>query len=163
MKRTLVGFGLSALIVGGGMSVAVAVGHGRPVVPAPSTDTHPHIPNKATGMSLAEAASKPHGIGARDLKPQGKPAKANPAPGRPKKEADGATVNISGCIVGYGDAGQCLPAVPGSAAEMGMSRIQMPWQCPEVVLTFPNGVKVTGKDVLKLDANKDGIACGPGD
>lgn len=121
-----------------------------------------------TGTSLAEAM-------AGDQVPQtaetaggvvatGVPRSPNPAPLSVVTESDGAVVGANGCLVTYGDGGECLPAVPQSAAEMGMTRQQMPWQCEEVNLTFPDGLPVaTGGDTLGLDSDGDGVACDAGD
>jgi hypothetical protein len=66
-----------------------------------------------------------------------------------------------GCVTGYGDPGQCLPVVPPSHAAHGMVGT---WTCRETRTIFVKGIKVDpGKDTLKLDSNKDGVACGEGD
>lgn len=86
----------------------------------------------------------------------------------------GATTSLGGCLRPYGDAGQCLPSVPPSLArhvqemkDAGLDPASMPhtWSCGEVRKYFKNGVSVrqTGVDPQELDANEDGIACGPGD
>ncbi len=61
----------------------------------------------------------------------------------------------NGCAVGYGDPGaQCLPAKgPDDTQETCMDARQI----------FPDGVKVTGTDWLKLDTDKNGVACDAGD
>lgn len=122
---------------------------------------------KLPPTSLAQAMSGEHkGVGAQSLRPSGQTRGANKAPKGKKVTKDGVTVALNGCVVGYGNNGQCLPDTPGSASEMGMTRQQMPWQCEEVRLSFPAGLQVgkgEGKDPLHLDSNKDGTACGIGD
>lgn len=61
----------------------------------------------------------------------------------------------SGCLIGYGAPGaQCLPVrAPGNK----------PVTCAYVVTLFPEGIAVTGKDRLRLDTDKDKIACDAGD
>ena len=163
MSRTTLSFaaiGIAASVGCFGVASVSAVAEHQGRAPSP-----PPAPSAAaTGMSLAEAAGKPHGIGARDLRGHGKARGKAAGAKNNRREGDGAVVNINGCIVGYGDGGQCLPAVPPSAAAMGHTRLEMPWRCQEVRLYFAHGVKLTGKtDVLKLDSNKDGVACGTGD
>ncbi|MDQ0118034.1 hypothetical protein J2T22_001211 [Pseudarthrobacter defluvii] len=69
-----------------------------------------------------------------------------------------------GCVVGYGNPGQCLPVVPPSHAAHADHGMDMAWTCGELRTIFVNGIKVQpGKDSLKLDSNKDGVACGAGD
>ena len=61
----------------------------------------------------------------------------------------------SGCALDYGDPGaQCLPAKAPD---------NQPLTCAYVVRIFPQGVPVTGRDVFRLDSNRDKTACGPGD
>jgi hypothetical protein len=60
----------------------------------------------------------------------------------------------NGCAVGYGEVTQCVPAhAPGGGVTT----------CAYVVTEFPQGIAVTGKDTLSLDADHDGIACDAGD
>lgn len=69
-----------------------------------------------------------------------------------------------GCVAGYGDPGQCLPVVPPSHAAHAAHGMDMPWTCEEMRTIFVTGISVErGKDSLKLDGNKDGVACGEGD
>jgi hypothetical protein len=69
-----------------------------------------------------------------------------------------------GCAVGYGDPGQCLPLVPPSHAAHAAHGMDMPWTCEEMRTIFVKGISVErGKDSLKLDSNKDGVACGEGE
>lgn len=69
-----------------------------------------------------------------------------------------------GCVVGYGNPGQCLPVVPPSHAAHAGHGMDMAWTCEEVRTIFVKGITVQrGKDSLKLDSNKDGVACGEGD
>lgn len=82
--------------------------------------------------------------------------------------------SLGGCLPQYGAAGQCLPVVPPSLSQhlkemkdAGLDPGSMPhvWTCTEVRTYFKNGIIVrqSGVDPQKLDANADGIACGPAD
>lgn len=86
----------------------------------------------------------------------------------------GATASLGGCLLAYGDSGQCLPSVPPSLAQhlqemkdAGLDPASMPhaWTCDEVRKYFKSGISVrqAGVDPQKLDANADGIACGRAD
>lgn len=69
-----------------------------------------------------------------------------------------------GCVVGYGNPGQCLPVVPPSHAAHAAHDMDVSWTCEELRTLFVEGITVQrGKDSLKLDSNKDGVACGKGD
>ena len=60
----------------------------------------------------------------------------------------------NGCATGYGQVTQCVPAhSPGGGVTT----------CAYVVTEFPQGIAVTGKDTLSLDADRDGVACDSGD
>ena len=108
-------------------------------------------------QSLAEAARKPNGIGtwggepARNVKP-GK-LRRDPSAVLPATKQSG--VLASGCVLGYGAPGaQCVPAqAPGGK----------PMTCAYLQKLFPGGIRVTGRDPLRLDTNGDGSACGRGD
>ena len=86
----------------------------------------------------------------------------------------GAAPNPGGCLREYGEDGQCLPAVPPSQnrhvqemKDAGLDPAAMPhaWSCGEVRTYFKDGLSVRqpGVDPQRLDANRDGTACGPGD
>ncbi|WP_354643335.1 hypothetical protein [Kitasatospora camelliae] len=108
--------------------------------------------------AAGQASAAPHVLDfAQGLKnsPKKLPAQGTPAPQPP---------GVDGCDHAYGTAGQCVPAVfpPGvgtSAAE----------RCTWLKDHGLKDVKVkeqknaADKDKLKLDRNKDGIACGAGD
>lgn len=69
-----------------------------------------------------------------------------------------------GCVIGYGDPGQCLPVVPPSHAAHAAHGMDVTWTCGEMRTIFVEGIAVErGKDSLTLDSNKDGVACGEGD
>jgi hypothetical protein len=76
-----------------------------------------------------------------------------------------------GCVLGYGENGQCLTVVPPSHAEHpdhhDGTDISTFWTCSEVTQYFADGIVVNGAaknvDRLGLDSNNDGVACGPGD
>jgi hypothetical protein len=83
-------------------------------------------------------------------------------------------LSLGGCLPQYGAAGQCLPAVPPSLSrhlrdmkDAGLDPASMPhpWSCGEVREYFKKGLPVRQPNVdpQKLDANKDGVACGPAD
>lgn len=86
----------------------------------------------------------------------------------------GAVPNPGGCLRDYGEDGQCLPTVPPSQhrhvqemKDAGLDPAAMPhaWSCGEVRMYFKDGLSVRqpGVDPQKLDANRDGTACGAGD
>lgn len=154
---------LAAVLGSGGSDDGALPTTTAPGAPAPGAGATP-----SAGTSLAEAMAQdqtPLGaVEAGEVVASGVPRDPNPAPAGVVTESDGAVVGANGCLVGYGDGGECLPAVPQSAAEMGMTRQQMPWQCEEVNLIFRDGLAVAaGQDVLGLDSNADGTACGAGD
>lgn len=68
-----------------------------------------------------------------------------------------ATAARGGCMLDYGDPGQCLPTRPPS------SSAQAVWTCADVWQLFPDGLTARAGDALRLDGNGDGLACGPGD
>jgi hypothetical protein len=60
----------------------------------------------------------------------------------------------NGCAGGYGQVTQCVPAhAPGGGVTT----------CTYVVTVFPQGIAVTGKDTLGLDADGNGVACDAAD
>ena len=71
----------------------------------------------------------------------------------------------AGCVPGYGRAKQCLPPVSPAAVAMKMTAEEHPWDCDEVRKLFRSGIAVNkkGVDPLRLDYNRDGVACGHGD
>lgn len=107
--------------------------------------------------SLAAAASKPQGPGLRTGKParelKGTKVRRAASSVLPNPKQDG--MSSGGCAVGYGDPGaQCLPArAPGDRTVT----------CGFVTTLFPEGIRVTGRDRLRLDTNRDATACGHGD
>lgn len=127
-------------------------------------------------VSLTEAGKAEVGQAA-DAKPGRRDNSAGLKERRAINPADVlATENLSlgGCLPQYGEAGQCLPAVPPSLSrhlqemkKAGVDPASMPhpWACSEVRDYFMDGLIVRKKNVdpQKLDVNDDGIACGPGD
>lgn len=103
--------------------------------------------------SLAAAAGRRQGAGTRVAVPA-----RGVRTGRVVRQAPPARtpgVTSGGCAVGYGRPGdQCLPArAPGDTAVT----------CAYVRTLFPVGIPVTGADRLRLDTDRDGVACGPRD
>lgn len=122
--------------------------------------------------SLADAAAEPKGLGLHTGAPN--PAPAPRGTVAPSEVLDTASQSLGGCLKEYGDAGQCLPAVPPSLTghlqqmkDAGLDPAGMPhgWSCVEVRLYFPQGIAVRqkGVDPQHLDSNGDGIACGTSD
>lgn len=79
------------------------------------------------------------------------------------------TALAGGCVPGYGTDGQCLPPIPPRlaaehAGHAGMDGPEMAmfYNCEDVRALLPDGI-ATEEDLLGLDSNKDGIACGEGD
>ncbi len=114
-----------------------------------------HDPAVQRQTSLAAAAAGRHGNGTRNVRPargvKGRSVR------RPSQLADPKTTGVlsSGCALGYGQAGsQCVAARRPGGARM---------TCDYLIRQFPAGIAVTGRDVLKLDTNRDGLACGYGD
>jgi len=126
-------------------------------------------------VSLAEAARTASGPAARakagsdhssTLKRRG--------PVDPSDVLADSSQSLGGCLPQYGSDGQCLPVVPPSLSrhlkdmvDAGQDPASMPhsWSCTEVRQYFKNGLAVrqANVDPQKLDANRDGIACGPAD
>jgi len=163
----------STVAATGALAVALAalVAVGTGAAPAGARDSNPYQqqlqgqvedangapkagrdPANQRQVPLAVAAGRPHVV----AKGPQTPVTGRRAAGTTVKDPATTKVLVSGCAVGYGDAGQCLPArAPGGAR----------LTCRYVVTMFPHGVRVTGqgKDRLGLDSDRDGTACGPGD
>lgn len=77
---------------------------------------------------------------------------------------DTESAKAGGCVIEYGQAGQCLPTQP-SAKIARHHHGTTTWTCSLVRETFPDGLKLRmpPADPLGLDTNRDGLACGPGD
>lgn len=159
---------------------------------APGAAHHQQTPGPASASPLQEMPQESSGPGAGD-KPEvsleeagraevGYAARSGKDPSRNLPKAGtaspgdilGAAPALGGCLAEYGDAGQCLPAVPPSLArhlqemkDAGADPASMPhsWTCDEARKYFPNGLPVrqAGADPQKLDTDADGIACGPAD
>ncbi len=99
-------------------------------------------------MTAQEMANK--GVGTKAERKAAGAAAAKKVLGNPK--ASGVLSN--GCATGYGEVTQCVPAkAPGGGTTTG----------EYVVTVFPQGIAVTGKDSLGLDADGNGTACDAGD
>ncbi len=118
----------------------------------------------ASYITLDQAASKPVGIGSRDVV---KELRSSDRPRTSPKEVFKDTgVAKGGCNVAYGVGGQCLPTVPPSQAEhVAAGHMKPQWECAEVRVLFKDGIALAKakKDPQRLDTNRDGIACGNGD
>lgn len=103
--------------------------------------------------SLAQAAASPVGNGTRTDKPAAAATgHAHHGPKHADVYGDVARtgINAAGCYVDYGIPGeQCVRAAQHSTAPV----------CSEIRRTFPQGVKVSGKDRFGLDRNKNSVAC----
>lgn len=103
--------------------------------------------------SLAAAASRPQGTGLRSTRPATGVRTGSVVRQAPRPAIPGVT--SGGCALGYGTAGaQCMPARgPGNTT----------LTCTYVLSLFPDGIRVTGPDRLRLDTDRDSVACGPRD
>lgn len=147
-----------------GGSVDVVTG-AAPPLDAPPVTAPVSTPRATNGPDAEDvgAGRKKQATGVR----MGKPGPADAA--RLKGRGNGA-----GCVRGYGRAGRCLPLVPpGHAGHRGGPDPSQAWTCDRVRGLFPAGITVQGRgngdrgggpiDPLRLDADGDGTACGPGD
>lgn len=86
---------------------------------------------------------------------------------KPRKARVGSTAT-AGCVPGYGRSEMCLPVVPPGHeghAKPGVDMSYM-YSCFEVNQVFPDGIAVNSKkdgtkkvDPLRLDSDRDGVAC----
>jgi len=72
-----------------------------------------------------------------------------------------ATAARGGCVLDYGDPGQCLPTRPPSSSTEASTASA--WTCEDVRQLFPDGLTARAGDPLRLDGNGNGVACGTGD
>lgn len=123
--------------------------------------------------TLKESASK------RPDKPDKQPRDKKTLPGKrgaidPAKELKKLSTQLGGCLSAYGDAGQCLPVVPPSAADhiremvdagLDPKSMSHPWTCSELRQYFPQGIAIRkqGVDPQRLDPDRNGIGCSDGD
>ena len=125
-------------------------------------------PSGSEGV-VSEPVAKPHAIVEPEAQAvnNGKRGQASGVKMRKAPKVDVKKVKGTGnggCVVGYGDPGQCLPVVPPSHAVHAAHGMDVRWTCEEMRTIFVKGISVErGKDSLKLDTNKDGVACGEGD
>lgn len=144
----------------------------RPLQEMPAANPNPQGVGNKPEVSLEEAGRAEVGQAASSGKDRSrnlpKAGTATPA------EILGERPSLGGCLPEYGDAGQCLPAVPPSLTrhvqemkDAGTDPSFMPhsWTCDEARKYFKDGLSVRepGVDPQKLDTNADGIACGPAD
>ena len=110
-------------------------------------------PARQRQVTLAEAAGRPNPAPAK-AGPRGTPVTSGRGAEATLKDPRKTRVLSSGCAVGYGAAGQCVPArAPGNR----------PTTCAYVVTLFDGGVAVPRGDWLRLDTNGDGWGCADGD
>jgi hypothetical protein len=142
MRRAILGWAALAVLVVGLIVVAVVEG------------TTPTLSDRAGGPGFPGSPGG-GGVGAPTALRESGPPPRPPRPPQPSPTAPLVVpVNIDGCDHSYGRPGQCVP-----------------W-------TFPAGVRnkcawlrqhgygrlaVVGTDRLRLDSNRDKVACGPGD
>jgi hypothetical protein len=164
------GVGGAAVLVAPDLGTAFAASHApakpnskKPITDAGAPAAPEFDPANQKQTSLLEAAGQ-----ANTPKPEdptlgtGTPRNPNASTGKLSNPGQ------AGCIPQYGTPGQCLPLVPPSLEEhVGHAdprQLSLLWTCAEVRTLFPDGVALAKKaDPLKLDGDKDGIACGQGD
>jgi hypothetical protein len=111
--------------------------------PSDSAASHDHH-----AMTAQEMANM--GVGSKAERKAAGAKAAKKVLGNPKRSG----VLSNGCATGYGQVTQCVPAhAPGGGVTT----------CDYVVTVFPQGIAVTGKDTLSLDADGDGVACDAAD
>lgn len=126
-------------------------------------------PPSGNGGVVSEPVAKPHAVVGPEAQAvnDGKRGQATGVTMRKAPPVDTKKVKGTGnggCVIGYGKPGQCLPVVPPSHAAHAAHGMEMVWTCAEIRTIFVEGIPVNrGKDSLKLDSNKDGVACGEGD
>lgn len=107
---------------------------------APGPTPTPHVMDFAKGLKTP---------------PKKLPATAEPVP---------LPADLDGCDHGYGTAGQCVPVVfPPGVGDSTEERCDWLKKHGFKELKVHDKVKPAEKDKLKLDKNKDGVACGRGD
>lgn len=127
------------------------------------------IPAVAVRPGSAAGWIDPEAVGVNDgTKKQAADVQLAPAPTVAPEEVLPSNGQISGCVTGYGRGAVCLPQTPPSHAGHGQSGgedLSRYWTCAEVRELLPNGVVVDAPstDILGLDTNLDGTACGAGD
>jgi hypothetical protein len=125
-------------------------------------------PSGSEGV-VSEPVAKPHAVVGPEAQAvnDGKRGQATGVAMRKAPPVDAKKVKGTGnggCVLGYGKPGQCLPVVPPSHAVHAAHGMEAVWTCGEIRTIFVDGIPVKqGKDSLKLDSNKDGVACGKGD
>lgn len=123
--------------------------------------------------SLQDAAGREHPVGAANPAPQA-PLPQLREKVLPSQVLESGATGYGGCLLEYGENGQCVPAVPPSlashvqdmkAAGGNPNAMEHRWSCTELRQYFKDGVALrqAGTDPQKLDANGDGKACGAGD
>lgn len=111
-------------------------------------------PPSADEEPTGDSAEKPAGDSAAG---SGEGTVSDPSRPAPPPEPDDL-LTISGCLKGYGQAGQC---VPGSFPDKDGNPI--PVTCDALADIFPKGIGAPETDPAGLDSNGDGTACGKGD
>ncbi|GAA0688810.1 hypothetical protein GCM10010193_48650 [Kitasatospora atroaurantiaca] len=137
------------------------------------------VAGAAAGTTLGLAQASPTAAPAPATVVQQDSAQATPAPhildfahglkDSPKKLPASATavpqpVDVDGCDHDYGVIGQCVPvAFPPGVGTSTQERCDWLKAHGFKELKVHNRAKAADKDKLKLDKNKDGVACGRGD
>lgn len=116
-------------------------------------------PGNSSQTTLAAAAAQAVGPGL----PRPAAGISGDQAGPPVDPEDVLSVTAArgGCVLEYGDPGQCLPTRPPSTSTVASTSGQ--WTCAGVRELFPDGLAAGGGDPLRLDGDGDGVACGPGD
>lgn len=145
------------------MALVVTWGISTKGLPSASGDPKRPVPHHV--VKVADVDPEAAGVNEGD-KEQASGVKMKSIPKIDNKKVMGESGEFGGCTEGYGRGKQCLPPVSPAAVAMKMTAEEHPWDCGEVAKLFPKGIAVNKKgaaDPLRLDYNRDGIACGAGD
>lgn len=162
---------------------AVALVLAASLVPAAAQVASPDAPD-GSPRAGADPADQPHPSSLTRVAQRGRPSdveddRVNTGKAPLAKDVRGTARKVlpsevldeesrrGGCVKGYGQPGQCLPKQPPAQraehAGHGAPAALRKWTCTDVRLLFKDGLQVDRADRLRLDSNKDGVACGPQD